>query len=99
MKLILPFVILFGLNGFAQIQIDNSSRMIQEAPNCFNRYNIDYKLENYNFASGDSTILALIDLESIEVHRSTQEDVTIYDPINNVNIILFKKEVILLIEK
>lgn len=99
MKLILPFVFLFGMNGFAQIQMNQSSRMIQEAPNCFNRYNIDYKLDDYSFTGGDSTILTLIDLESIEHMRSSASDVIINDPVNNVNIVLFKKEVSFLTEK
>ncbi len=99
MKLILPFVLLFGFNGFGQIQLNSTSRQIQEAPNNINRYNVDYKLEDYTFNSEDSTILLALDLESIEIHRSAVEEVVINDPINNVNIILFKKEVSLLIEK
>lgn len=99
MKLLLPFVLLFGINGYSQIQVNSTSRYIQEAPNCHNRYNVDYKLADYSFPAGDSTILTQLDLESIEVYRSSTEDVVVNDPINNVNIILFKREASEIIEK
>jgi hypothetical protein len=95
---IIFFVLFFSFDAFSQIELNKNSKKVIDAPNCFNRYNIDYKLENYTF-NGDSTILTQIDLESIESQRSTLHDVTVLDPINNVSIVLFKKEAILIIEK
>lgn len=70
----------------ARIQAD------PELPTNIERYGIDYKLKDYSFTSGDSTILESIPLEQYESMRSNESDVEIFDPISGQTLILFHEK-------
>lgn len=80
--------------GFAQQTETPTSREVQPVvlKSNIERYNVDYKIINYTCVNGDSTILNHINLDELESHRSTTEDVQVIDPNTGFEIILFHKK-------
>ena len=58
-------------------------------PTNIERYGIDYKLEDESVIASDSSILNMIDLESLEPMRSEVQNVTVQDSVTSLDVILF----------
>ena len=80
--------------GFAQEQETPTSREVQLAVSFSNieRYNVDYKILNYSFMNGDSTILNQINLDELEAYRSPTENVHVIDPTTGLDVLLFYRK-------
>ncbi len=84
---------LLGLACSAQTPTNSDSRKISAAGELSNeqRYGVDYELVDYPFDNGDSTILDLLDLTSIEYLRHDTFDQAYRDLDNHVVILLYSR--------
>lgn len=82
----LLFVLLLPFYGFSQTDKYKKDIYIITMQD---RYEYDYKLKDYNFIDGDSTILDLINIDLYEPQRHLTENVEIFLPVINQTLILF----------
>lgn len=82
----LLFVLLFSFNGFSQTDKYKKEIVILSMQD---RYDYDYKLKDYVFVDGDSSILDLINIDQYEPQRHQTENVEIFLPNINQTLILY----------
>lgn len=90
-KLLTLATFAIGLNVFSQnITARKAEPLI--FPNAIERYNIDYKLKDYTFQDGDSSVLLLLDLNYLETYRSPDSNIEVADPNTGLIVILFNRK-------
>lgn len=88
--LLTTLFLIFNIYAFGQTHL---SRIAQqpEIPSNIERYESDYKLKDYTFVNGDSSILESINLEYLEQFRSTEHNIEVIDPNTGLSVILFSE--------
>lgn len=85
-----PLVLMIALALLPVVLVAQTSKQM-EAPvsviSNVQRHKIDFEIKDQ--PSPSATLLNNIDLSQYEMYRSDSEDVEVYDPVNNVTIILY----------
>lgn len=86
------FILLSPL--FSESQTDLTSRVMipVEIPSAIERYNVDYRLKDYQFQNGDSTVLLQLDLEYLDGLRIEDSDIEKVDPNTGLTVVLFNRK-------
>lgn len=96
MKLLLSciFAGLFLGFSFGQTPVNIDSRKVSPNGELSNaqRYGYDYELIDYDFSSGDSTILDVLDLPSMEYLRHDTMDQAYRDTYNGVVVLIYSRK-------
>lgn len=93
-KCLLFSFLLLSLSSIAQTPVNADSRKVSPFGELSNqqRYGIDYELVDYTFVGGDSSILDLLDLNSMEYMRHDEFDQVYRDQTNHVMVLLYSRK-------
>lgn len=79
------------ISGHAQLENNSDSKYAAfiNTPTPQERYKVDYEIADYIFINGDSTVLDLLNLDSLENMRSQANDIEVIDTATGLTVILY----------